>query len=335
MVTELLKVPRVKKHAELRELIHSNINEILSAITLARANKKAEMLSDSGVNEDIVKRKIDSERLREMELINTDMLYDLFYEFYTACKEINSTLSRETIIQMFNKFVSAVYLAKLEIFDTRNQKSVPMKVGHLATVVHEGKNRIIWTRAQQNAVENLRNVLDEAFRPLLENLPAPKINLWMALGSERADKLGASMTLDHPSAYIMDKLEEEYISEVLFPAYALPSSPDYVTDLSLFTILWSALSTQYVMRFDGQDVDVFLPEGEIATSSIFWNYEFNILRKTFEALGTEGNFNFYKLTSDAQRAIKDLNHECEALRHAIGINEKRELLLKKATALLK
>jgi len=323
IVDELMLNPKIKGNIdiELANLptspppsILGSLEQMVKTIVDGRADlKKAEKR--------LPLAQIDQEKTDEKHLIDLryseEQLTEFYDAFFEACLRHNLFLTRAEIDRMFYGMIKEIYLMKLKIYDSHKLTDPRQRISHVQHLPHENQTLVMWTQAQQQAIEEFKRNLDNVFMPLLVNLERKKINLYKADGSIRAEATEAVMDVDHPPSGIIDELTD-HIGDILFWHFEDKTHQNYLIDSGLNILLWNTLSVQYVLNSNGKDVDVYLPDGEISSVSIFWNYELNTLRKAELAAGTrQGNINYHKLTAQALAETEKITKELKDIQAQI------------------
>jgi hypothetical protein len=292
-----------------------------------RYTQRLESLENQNLSPDEYDReklKLEDAATIELNLVDytfpEDFFYDFFHDFHEECSNFKADLTIEDIDDMFINAIMSLFKAKLEIYDSLSKTDVRQKAAFVAMVPHEKNQRIIWTEAQDKLSEALRKDFDEAFKPLLDHQEKLKINLYTKHGSIQADE--QTMVDQHAPSAIIENLSR-YYSYFLERDVSDKSSEMYPVDYGLNILKWNALSAQYALNANEKDIDVYLPDGEIITSSIFWNYELNALRKwELEADKTKGNIIYHRLLTPVKSQVNRIMENIKSLQ--IEIDNIRE-----------
>lgn len=319
----LLTIPEVE-HQDQQISFFDEIKKMIDEIVDQRYQNKLDAIEGNYSEKVKAMARIQDEHKREQQLIHTDEFgkpdFDEFYDEFTfQCLEYSPDLTDNEIKEMFFNLLKEIYLTKLKIYDAK-QAGGPSssQISRVIRVEHEANVRVVWTAAQEKATDELRERLDEIFQPMLKDLSPIKIALYTKAGSHRADATGSAMHLDHPPSAMFDEMTG-YFGDLLYPHSHDPQSPEYEVDYGLSIMVWNALSIQYVRNTNGKDIDVYLPDGEITTSSIFWNYELNALKRLEMAAGQKGGeIHYHVLTSEAKSNMDSLMQKIKPLQAQLG-----------------
>ncbi len=258
---------------------------ILEDIAEKRYDAKKKLIQAQNLNPSEYDDAIDAiEKAFTRELRLVDLRYDELYyqdfyeEFCEICEYFKHDIKQDDLDLIYDEMIKAIYKAKLSILDSYSNPDKREQIARFEELKYEGISRFIWTPAQERFSEQLAEDLRLAFKPLLDVLEKKKINLYIKHGSIPASEGGLGMTSEYPPAYVFDALGA-YFDDIFTRHSSDKSHRDYNLDYALSVLLWNALSMEYVKNANDQDVDVYLPDGTITTSSIFWNYELHSLHK--------------------------------------------------------
>ncbi len=294
------------------------INEELDARYVQKKNELDKKGLDSNTyQQEIIK--LENERKEALSLIDIDYpvdeingyLLEFYDDFFYECLSLKPELDPRVVEKMFFSLLKEIYHAKLNLFDIRTNTDPRTQPALVQQLQHEGKQRVIWTQAQEELVSKLRTTLASVFHPLTEGQLQQKINLYTKEGGNRAESSGAIMSTHYPPAAVFDNISD-FIDELFFSHSFDSTRSHYQMDYGLRVAIWSAISAEYVTNVNAQDVDVYLPEGELTTSSIFWNYELMMIKLLQSEPNKKANkINFYQLTPEAKENVKQINKKIE------------------------
>lgn len=240
-----------------------------------------------------------------------DYFFKEFYDkFSQDCHFFNNKLTEPEIEEMFLDLIILLYKTKLKILDSSLEIDLRQQLAQVQDILHENARLIMWSQAQEKASVELMQALEKIFQPVLEDFKSVEIGLYTRHGRHRT----SNNISDHPPSYIIGESGDSLDSLLMLNA-GNEGSPDFGIDTGLKYLLWSALSSHYVQKSDRKNINVFLPDGDIATSSTFWNYELNIARKLNLEAG--GKINFYRLKPSAQKEVNDINNRVKELKNKL------------------
>ncbi|MGD9591390.1 MAG: hypothetical protein AB7V32_02595 [Candidatus Berkiella sp.] len=230
--------------------------------------------------------------------------FNLHYRFVRKCEEYSPTVDYVKFDDMFSQLMAVIIKLKIDIEIDSHQ---PLAKQSLSKTVTKPKGTTpVWTKAKEDTMTSLRVSLDKIFSSIIANQAQRQIVLYTGDGSLAARQKYETI-FQYPPSAIYEAISD-YVERLLQPDWENESSPMMSVEKVHANLIWSALSSQYVMIDNGDDVDVFLPEGQIdADSSIFWNYELNQLKMQQMAANRKGGELKYFKLNDA--AILQLKHE--------------------------
>jgi len=238
-------------------------------------------------------------------------LSNLYNDFLKECTEIQENIQPAVVEKIFLNLIKELVSAKLKIYDASFSPTVKEKISLIEYIAHEEMKKLIWTQAQKEFVDELGKNMELIFLPLLENSPLQKINLYSKEGMLQAYKSGGIMMTKFAPAIIYEKLSNDF-GKLFFSQHNNPSAESYERDYALSIVMWCAISSQYVTYANTQSIDVYLPEGEIIPSSIFWNYELQILKLT-NTINQNCEIKFHQLNASAKQEIALRKNEIEQI----------------------
>jgi len=244
--------------------------------------------------------------------------YSFFQEYY-----MDGDLGDEEILDMFSKIFNEFIITKFKIADNEHEKEIPKKISVYNRVEHENQDRIIWTQAHDELTTHFREQLNIIFAPLLQKKQS-KVNFYFKEGANRAVEGGGILSENHFPMILYENLSSYFEDLFFFSSYE---------DSKTFeNIIWSVFSQQYAQNKDNQDIDIYLPEGEITTSSIFWNFELNITRLMNNDDEKFNKINFHQLTHESKQELQNIKTE---LKHIEALLKKHSETIERLEVLKK
>jgi hypothetical protein len=264
----------------------------------------------------------------EIESMRISMAFDkmepLFKIFKQASLPLNPGIDPKLLEKMYLEFIEVMIEEKFKIVQSMRSKDVSQQLAHFDDKQY-GTPMVMWSQAQEKESEALRLRMKEIFAPLRTERKKPVVHLYTGpIGGARADLL--RLDEDPEFAFMpenplgeMDKLEQVLMRNLNRKQH----DKSWELDKALYVLLWNALSAEYTINNNGE-VNLFLDEGEIATTSVLWNTELNRL-KQMEAQSKVGlKINFYMLTPEALKMTSSYKSKIKVLEDSL---EERLILL--------
>lgn len=257
----------------------------------------------------------------ELKLINFYKIDYLYLKFLYQCKSANKLLDESVISDVFSMLIEVLLKIKLKLTETICEQDVKKRSLYLSQKPDEKREVITWTESYAALVHDGRVQLENLFAMLFPEMNKHKVILYTKKGLMHEEVVQSGISKKFIPAVIIENIADSLLACLAYRRH----DGRYVfssVDSSFETIIWAILSTQYVLNSNGQDIDVYLPNGAISTNSILWNNELNAIN-LYQAAADKhhGKVHFFRLKTEKQKMLDDMiksnenkpdniNHSC-------------------------